>query len=74
MTFKLAFAAFLGLLNAGIKWIAVYSWGRKAAESKELSRDIERAKEAQRAEDAIRTLTDSELDERLHKFARRKPK
>jgi Flp pilus assembly protein TadB len=75
LSVKLAVAAFLGILNASIKWFAVFMWGRKAAEAKELRHDVERAKEAQRAEDAVRVLTDHELDERLQRFSRKpKPK
>jgi hypothetical protein len=52
--------------------LGVYRAGQLDERNNELERDLERASEAQRAEDAVRRLGDDVLNERLRPFSRPK--
>jgi hypothetical protein len=63
---------FSGLLAKVLMLLGVYRAGQLAERNNELERDLERASEAQRAEDAVRRLGDDVLNERLRPFSRPK--
>lgn len=70
---------FSGIITRASTLLAVFWLGKNVEKNKALEReieqgrkDVERAKEMQRAEEAVRTLSDSALDERLSRFSRKR--